>query len=83
MYNCQHLDDNPGYIFGSAIINIVIGALAFITALAWNSFVQQTFETYETQAEELKARLSYAFLVTAIAIVLGFMVMYFIGGNKW
>lgn len=81
--NSKDIEENPGYVFGSAIITITIGALAFITALAWNSFVQQTFETYETRSEELKAKLSYAFLVTAIAIVFGFLVMYFIGGNKW
>jgi len=83
MTNCNHLNQDPGYIFGSAIITIVIGALAFITALAWNSFVQKTFEIYESDAEELRAKLSYAFLVTAIAIVLGFLTMYFISGNKW
>lgn len=83
MTNCNHLNQDPGYIFGSAIITIVIGALAFITALAWNAFVQKSFETYESDSEELKAKLSYAFLVTAIAIVLGFLTMYFIGGDKW
>lgn len=80
---CNHLHQEPGYIFGSAVITIVIGALAFITALAWNSFVQKSFETYESDSEELEAKLSYAFLVTAIAIVLGFLIMYFIGGDKW
>ena len=80
---CNHPNHDPGYIFGSAIITIVIGALAFITALAWNSFVQKSFESFETESEELKAKLSYAFLVTAIAIVVGFMVMYFINGDKW
>ena len=80
---CDHFNHKPGYIFGSAIITIVIGALAFITALAWNSFVQKSFETYESESEELMAKLSYAFLVTSIAIVLGFLTMYFIGGDKW
>ena len=83
MSSCKHLNHEPGYIFGSAIITIVVGALAFITALAWNSFVQKSFELYESESEELKAKLSYAFLVTAIAIVIGFLVMYFIGGDKW
>ena len=81
---CEHqLNGKPGYVFGSAIITIIIGALSFITALAWNSYVQQSFKEYSTDAEELKARLSYAFVVTAIAIVLGFLIMYYVEGSKW
>jgi len=83
MSSCNHPNHNPGYVFGSAIITVVIGALAFIVALAWNSFVQKSFEFFETEAEELKAKFSYAFLVTAIAIVLSFFAMYFISGDKW
>ena len=80
---CDNHNTNPSYIFGSAILTIVIGALAFITALAWNSYVQQSFRYYSNQAEELEAKLSYAFLVTAIAIVIAFIAMYYIDGNKW
>lgn len=81
---CEHqLNKDPGYVFGSAILTIVIGALGFITALAWNSYIQQTFKEYSNEAEELKAKLSYAFVVTAIAIVLGFLIMYYIEGKKW
>ena len=76
-------NSKPSYVFGSAVITIVIGALTFITALAWNSYVQQTFEEYSSTTEELRAKLSYAFLVTAIAIVLGFLIMYYVEGSKW
>lgn len=79
---CNH-QNNPGYVFGSAIITIVIGALAFITALAWNSYVQASFQYYSNEAEEREAKLSYAFLVSSIAIVVGFLVMYYVEGNKW
>lgn len=74
---------NPSYIFGSSIITLVIGSLAFITALAWNSYIQQTFHEFTNKSEELQAKLSYAVLITAVAIVLGFFVMYFIDGDKW
>lgn len=80
---CNHKNAEPSYVFGSAIITIIIGALAFITALAWNSYVQSTFKYYNNENDELEAQLSYAFLVTAIAIVLGFFIMYFIDGDKW
>lgn len=80
---CEHQNNNPGYVFGSAIITIVIGALAFITALAWNSYVQSTFQYYSNAAEEREAKLSYAFLVSSIAIVIGFLIMYYVEGDKW
>jgi Na+/alanine symporter len=83
MCGCDHENAKPAYVFGSAIITISIGALAFITALAWNTYVQGTFKYYSNEAEELEAKLSYAFLVTAIAIVLGFFIMYFVKGDKW
>ncbi len=83
MCSCDHQNAKPGYVFGSAIITITIGALAFITALAWNTYVQGSFEHFSNKAEELEAKLSYAFLVTAISIVLGFFIMYFVHGDKW
>ena len=82
MDQCQKQSD-PSYIFGSSVITIVLGALTFITALAWNSYVQSTFEKMTTKNDMLQARLSYAFVVTAIAIVVGFLLMYFIDGDKW
>ena len=83
MTSCNCKSENPSYIFGSAIITIVIGSLAFITALAWNSFIQQTFEEYTNKNDELKARLSYAFAVTFFSLILAFIVMYYIEGDKW
>ena len=80
---CNNLNHEPGYVFGSAIITVIIGALAFIVALAWNSLVQKAFETCETRSDELEARLSYVFIVTAVAIILAFIVMYYIAGVKW
>ena len=75
--------EHPSYFFGSSIITIIVGSLAFIVALAWNSLVQATFASFSDDAEELKARFSYAVLVTSIAVILGFFIMYFIEGNKW
>ena len=83
MCRCDKTNSHPSYVFGSAIITIVIGALAFITALAWNSYVQASFHYYSNKNEELEAKLSYAFVVTAIAIIVGFFIMYFVHGDKW
>ncbi len=76
-------NEHPSYVFGSAIITIILGSLSFIVALGWNSFVSESFVQFSDKSEELKARFSYAILVTAIAIIIGFFVMYFIGGCKW
>jgi len=80
--NCS--GNSPKYTFGSAIITIVIGALAFITALAWNDLAKSAFErTGQTETQIIESKLSYAYLATAIAIVVGFLLMYYIEGEKW
>ena len=83
MDSCNHHNHHPGYVFGSAIITLVIGSLAFIVALNWSLAINKTFEYYETRSEELKARYSFALVLTAIAIILSFFAMYFIDGQKW
>ena len=83
MVSFEHSNIHPSYVFGSSIITIVIGALAFITAFAWNSYAQQVFDNMTSRDQELKAKLSYAFMVTALAIIVGFMIMYFVDGDKW
>lgn len=83
MSSCTHLNHQPSYVFGSAIITVTIGSLGFLVALAWNAAVQKSFEICESDAEALKSKFSYAFLITSIAIVLGFLIMYFIDGDKW
>ena len=83
MSSCNHPNHAPGYVFGSSIITLVIGSLSFIVALAWSGAVAKSFEKFESRAEELEARFSYAFLVTCIAIVVTFFAMYFICGERW
>lgn len=80
---CGHHRTDFAFNFGSAIITIVIGALAFITALAWNELATSSFERYCDSKEELDAKLTYAVLATAIAILLGFFLMHFVDGTKW
>lgn len=83
MVNFECSETHPSYVFGSSILTIIIGALAFITALAWNNYVEQLFENMASKKEELHAKLSYAFIVTAVAIILGFFLMFFVDGRKW
>lgn len=77
------LRTDPAFVFGSSIITIFVGALAFITALAWNSYVQELFEHYCNKRDERDAKLLYAFLVTLSAITISFLLMYYVYGEKW
>lgn len=79
---CNRNKSNPSYVFGSSIITIIIGALAFITALAWNSYVQESFKRHSNFTEELNAKLSYSFIVTGISIIIAFLLLYYIDGDK-
>ena len=54
---CNHHNSDPGYVFGSSIITIIIGALAFITALAWKSYVQESYKMYCDEDDKLEAKL--------------------------
>jgi heme/copper-type cytochrome/quinol oxidase subunit 2 len=74
--------EHPSYVFGSSIITIVLGSLGFLVALSWNAAIQKTFEYYEKGSEEIDARFSFAFLITAIAIVLIFFTVYFVQGKR-
>lgn len=78
----DHATKRAHYFFGSAFATIVIGVLVFLTALSWNSAIQETIETY-SPADELKAKFSYAYLISSIAIVVSFLFMYYIDCEKW
>ena len=74
---------HPKYTFGSAILTIIIGALAFITALAWNDLARKMLDQMKDEENEIMSTLNYALLATSIAIVLGFLLMYYIEGERW
>ena len=77
-------DETAQYTFGSALLTIIIGALAFITALAWNDLARFAFEKMmKDDNQEIQSRLNYAILATSIAIIIGFLLMYYIEGKKW
>ena len=47
---------------------LVTGAFAFVSALAWNSAIQTTFEEIFPSRTGLTAMFSYAILVTLVAV---------------
>lgn len=79
---CENPKQHPEYLFGSVIITIVLGSLSFIVALAWSTYVNKVFEYYESRSDEIDARLSYAFFITSLAIIIAFFAVYFISGDR-
>ena len=89
-HNCVHEQD-PYFILGSTLRTLTVGSLIFITAFAWSEFAKISFQCYgcneheikEDRRKEFHASLRYALTVTIIAIVVSFLVMYYIRGTKW
>ena len=49
---------------------LITGAFAFISALAWNSAIQQLFKDIFGTQSTLKAMFLYAMLITIIAVLM-------------
>jgi len=75
-------DVYPGYIFGSSIITLVVSSLSFLVALMWSSAIQKAIEYYETRHDAVDTRFSFAFVITALSILLIFVTLYFIRGQR-
>lgn len=75
-------DVYPGYVFGSAIITLVIASLSFLTALTWSNAIQKAIEYYEIRHDAVETRFSVAFLISSISILLIFATLYFIRGQR-
>ena len=74
---------NPYYILNSAILTIMIGALAFVVAFAWNQFVKESFERMSDKKDELSGMFMYAIGATVGAVLVGFFLMFYLNGTKW
>lgn len=83
MSECDNPKIHPHYVFGSTLITLLIASLSFLVALSWNTAIQKAFEYYEKGADQIEARFSFAFLITAVSIVLIFMAIYFIDGERF
>ena len=79
---CENPKQHPEYLFGSVIITLVLGSFSFLVALSWATAINKAFEYYESKSEEVDARFSFAFFITAIAIVVAFLTVYFISGDR-
>ncbi len=62
------------------IISLLFGALAFTTALAWNSAIQSLFKyIYVSDTDSLKGKLIFAIVVTLLAIIVAYATLTFAG----
>lgn len=81
---------DPYFVLGSSIQTLVVGSLIFIVAFAWSEFAQISFQRYggrcnilQDRSEEFHDALRYALFVTILALLIIFLVMYYINGEKW
>lgn len=89
-HNCIHEQD-PYFILGSTIRTLTVGSLIFIVAFAWSELAKISFQKFGCHSHEIKedrrdefhAALRYAVMVTLLALLISFFVMFYIRGTKW
>lgn len=82
--NCDRCEGKEfGYIFGSAVVTIIIGVFIFAIALSWNSVAQELFERAKDDDQLVASKLNYAFLLTLGGLLISTFVMYYVNGEKW
>lgn len=83
---CNHCNTcerkNPDYVLGSTILTLGIGSLAFLVSLAWSSYVNKKIDTIVGTENEMRIRLYYAVTLTLVAIVVIFLLLYYLPGQK-
>lgn len=84
---CQHgcnncIKKNPNYVLGSSILTLFVAGLVFLVSLAWSQYVNKKIEEMMDPEKEVQTRLYYAILITLIAIVVIFFLLYYLPGEK-
>jgi len=80
---CDPHRGDPYYVFNSTILTIVITAAAFIVAFAWNQVSKACFDTWSSKEQMIHSMFTYAFVVTLVAIILCFLLYYYLNGEKY
>jgi Mn2+/Fe2+ NRAMP family transporter len=52
------------------VLTLVMSALGFVAALAWNDAIQTTFKTFFGEQSELWAKYIYAVILTTIVVII-------------
>ncbi len=92
-HGCIHESD-PIFVFGSAVRTLVCGSLIFIVALSWSNVFSSCCDRFHhgkldceiknrEREEHFYKSFKYAITATLVALLLCFLVMFFIPGTKW
>jgi Flp pilus assembly pilin Flp len=53
---------------------LITAAFGLVAALAWNSAIQNVFKQFFGESESLTAQITYAVIVTVIAVYMAFLI---------
>ncbi len=79
----RHHRKDPQFVFNSVILTIIVVSLSFACSFAINAFFKEWFERMTPRNEELQAKFNYMFVILAFSIVVCFLLMYHLDGDKW
>lgn len=91
-HGCVHEKD-PYFVFGSVVRTLTIGSLVFLVALSWAEVAKISFQKFgcydgeikpeNDRVNEFNAALRFAIIITLIAVIVSFLVMFYVPGTKW
>ena len=79
--NCKNKKD-PQFVFNSTVLTVGIVSLSFLVSFALNQALKETFEEMFPKSSELSAKWNYAFVISAAVLVVVFLLLYFLNGQK-
>lgn len=80
--NCTNRK-NPQFVFNSTILTVGVIAISFVISFALNQALKETFERMFPKSDELGAKWSYFFVAISAGIIIVFLLMYNLNGQKW
>lgn len=81
--NCTNRK-NPQFVFNSTLLTIGVIAISFVVSFALNQALKETFERmFPGKDQELSAKWNYFAVAIASAIIIVFLLMYNLDGQKW
>ena len=92
--NHNYIDEkDPYFVLGSVVRTLTVGSLVFLVALSWSEVARISFQKFGCYNGEIKpendrtnefhAAIRFALLITVIAVIVSFLVMFYIPGTKW
>ena len=91
-HNCIHEKD-PYFVFGSVVRTLTLGAFIFLVAISWAEVAKISFQKFgcyhgeikpeNDKSSEFNAALRFALIITFVAIIVSFLVMFYVRGTKW